>query len=160
MPDARSLRLSTVPDRVRRFTRRRRRPLAAALAAVGVLVALSSLRQQPAPVLTSDGPSSLSSLVQPGEAAVPITLSSPGIVRTLARGQLVDVVAVPREGDARAVVVATAARVVDIPEGGSALSASSTSVILVAVRREDALDVIASSTRDVLSVAIQSAASR
>jgi hypothetical protein len=84
--------------------------------------------------------------------AVPIVLSTPGLVGSLSRGQLVDVVGVPRTDDTAAAVVAAAARVIDIPQGGSGFAATSTQVIVVAVREKDALPLVAASSRDAVGL--------
>jgi hypothetical protein len=152
--DALSSRLAQLRDRARRFTRRRRRPLAAALSGVAVFIALTSLRSPETHVL-ADTPAPGQSLIRPGEAAVPIVLSSPAMVRTISPGSVVDIVGVPRDEGSGPRVVVHGARVIDIPDGGSGLSMTSTPIVLVAVPDADALPLVATSSRDSLGIVIR-----
>ena len=154
MPNDVATRLTAIRARVRRFTRRRRRPLAAALAGLGVLVALTSLRTPTAAVQPESQPPG-QGLLRPGEAAVPIALSSPALVRTISLGSIVDIIGVPRDEGADPTVVVHGARVIDIPDGGSGISVSSTPVIVVAVDDADALPLVATSSRDIVGLVIR-----
>ncbi|MBK9738242.1 MAG: hypothetical protein IPO93_01720 [Actinobacteria bacterium] len=93
-------------SRTRRFVRRHRRSIAAALAAAGVVLALTSLRgaasDAPDPVVAAAS----SARVGAGQVAVPIVLSSPAIAGILGVGDVVDVVGISGQESATVTVVA------------------------------------------------------
>ncbi len=155
MPALGSARLTPLTTRLRRGLRRHRRLLAALLAGAAVLVALSVLRTPTAPAEPSDAQPSAPAGVTAGQVAVPIILSSPAVARTLSVGDVIDVVGITGEESATASVVAPDARVIEIPEAGSALSASTAAVVVVAVRESDALPLLAASASGALSILIR-----
>lgn len=140
----------------RRRIRSRRRPIAATLAALGVIVALTTLRPaaQDAGAETAGFPLGRSA-VGDGEVAVPVLLASSAIAATLAVGDTIDIVGITGQETATARIVAPGARVLDLPASGSALSGSSAAVVLVAVDEEEALPLAAASAGGALSVLIR-----
>lgn len=85
-----------------RFLRRHRRPLAAATAGLGVLLALTTLRGASAPAASSPSPNDGPGL-RAGEVIVPVLLTSGAIAGVLLEGDIVDIVGFP---DGQATVVA------------------------------------------------------
>ena len=113
--------------KVARALRRHRRIVAATVAGLGVLFALTSLQQSPAPtVLLSEN--RISDSLRTGEVAVPVTLSSPSSASALSVGDLIDLVGTTPEGEPE--VLATSARVLRIP---ITTGVSNPSVLVVAV---------------------------
>lgn len=141
---------------LRRFARRHRRPLAAALAGLGLLVGLSTVRTGATePADGSGSGSQFPSSVRLGEVAVPLVLTSAGIASTLRVGDVIDVVGITGRESATAAVIASRARVLGIPSSGSGLTGSSSAVILVAVSEDEALPLTAASVNGALSVVIR-----
>jgi hypothetical protein len=132
-----------LPAAARRFLRRRRRPIAAVLAGVGALLALTTLRAAPAPV-TADLPLSPGNAVSPGEVVVPVVLASGAVASVLAVGDVVDILGFSDSDPPTAAVIAREARVFDLPTNSSFAGPSST-VVLMAVPEGDALPVSAAS---------------
>lgn len=126
-------------DRARRALRRRRRPLAAALAATGVLLALASLRTPPAAPSASVAVASAAGALQAGEVAVPIVLPSPVLTSALSVGDVIDVIGTGDSGAPQ--VLASQARVLEIPQGSSGFGGTSSSLIVVAADAADGLAV-------------------
>ena len=125
---------------------RYRRPVAAALAAVAVLLTVSALRADPAPpTVTEQAPP-----VAAGEVTVPVPIAPRSVVDLLEPGDVVDLVALTPEGGTN--VVAERARVVDTPSGGLA---SSGGVLLVAVPESVAVDLAGAGAQGSLSVLIR-----
>ncbi len=113
--------------KIARVLRRHRRIVAATVAGLGVLFALASLQQSPAPpVLLSDV--RISDNLQSGEVAVPVTLTSPSSASALSIGDLIGLVGTTPEGAPE--VLATSARVLRIP---ITTGVSNPSVLVVAV---------------------------
>ncbi len=145
----------TLPGRARlsRAIRRRRRPLAAVLAGLGVLLALASLRQ-PAPIATeptTDTP--MSARLAATEVAVPIVLSSPALSVALSVGDIVDVVGTGADGVAE--TIAHGARVLQIPEGSSGFGGTGSSVVLLATDEADGVAVSVAAAAGSLSFLIR-----
>jgi hypothetical protein len=141
---------------LRRAVRRHRRPLAAVLAGIAVVLALTSLRPGADPVLpTTSGGATDVDRGRPGEVTVPVVLASGVIAALLEVGDVIDLVGAPTAGDATASVVARDARVVELPRGATALGASTAAVVLVALPEADALRVV-TSMRDGLTPVIRS----
>jgi hypothetical protein len=142
---------------LRRRIRRHRRPLAAALAAAGVLVALTALRA-PVPATSATGPDTTvaadPTALRPGEASVPVLLGSSALAGVLQPGDVVDLVAASPTGEPE--IVAAGVRVLERPSGGSGLAPSSGGLVVVAVAADDAVDVAVTSSRDDLTVVIRS----
>lgn len=90
-----------------------------------------------------------------GEVAVPLVLASGAIAATLAPGDVVDLVAVDDLGTAT--VVASRARVLELPGAGGTLSATTSAVVLVAVPEARALPLTAASTGGAVTVVIRPA---
>ena len=137
----------------RRLVRRHRRPLAAVLAGLGALLMLTALRGAPAdagpsPILTGR------SGIGAGEVAVPVVLASSALASVLEVGDVVDLVAASGDDPDSARLLAPGARAIELPSGGSALSASASAVIVVAVRAADALPLSATSASGGLTVVI------
>jgi hypothetical protein len=152
----RTVSLGTTRARLRRLVRRHRRPIAACLAAIGVLAGLSSVRTGTA--ATAGDPDTgvrATTSVRTGEVAVPVVLSSAGVVAALHVGDVIDVIGLTGRETATAAVVAPRARVIEIPAGGSGLTGSSSAVIIVAVAEHDALPLSAASANGTLSVVIR-----
>ena len=124
-----------LPPRLQSTVRRHRRALAALVAAAAMLFALASLRSTPTSAQASADPASTNGL-RLGEVAVPVTLASAALAATVMPGDVVDIVAVPEDGDAS--VLAPAARVLRSAAGGG-LGAGSSSVVLLAVAERNAL---------------------
>ena len=113
--------------KVARALRRHRRIVAATVAGLGVLSALTALQESPAPtVLLSEN--RISDSLRTGEVAVPVTLTSPSSASALSIGDLIDLVATTPEGAPE--VLATSARVLRIP---MSTGASNSSILVVAV---------------------------
>jgi hypothetical protein len=128
--------------KVARALRRHRRIVAATVAGLGVLFALTSLQQSPAPpVLLSDN--RISDNLQPGEVAVPVTLTSASSASVLSVGDLIDLVGTTPEGDPE--VLATSARVLRIP---ITTGVSNPSVLVVAVNQSIGTTLALSSTKN------------
>lgn len=128
--------------KVARALRRHRRIVSASVAGLGVLFALTSLQQSPAPpVLLSDN--RISDNLQPGEVAVPVTLTSASSASALSVGDLIDLVGTTPEGDPE--VLATSARVLRIP---ITTGVSNPSVLVVAVNQSIGTTLALSSTKN------------
>lgn len=146
----------------RRTVRRHRRPLAAALAGLATLLALTTLRgASEAPSSAVAGSALTSSTAVPGHVTVPVTLTSGAIAAVLQVGDVIDLVgssdSAASIGDPTTpvTVIARGARVIDLPIGGSALGGTSSAVILVSLPEADALRVV-TSMRDGLTPVIRS----
>ena len=153
MPAATSL-TSTLRDprgSLRRAARRHRRPLAATLAGLAAVLALTTLRGGTAPATTPSGTSTVTGSALPGEVTVPVVLSSSAMAAVLRVGDVIDLVAAATP----TAVVARGARVVELSGGGSALGGSASAVVLVALPESDALRVV-TSTGDGLTPMIRS----
>jgi hypothetical protein len=142
--------LTALRSRLRRTARRRRRPLAAVLAGAGTLVALVSLTSPTAPTTSAEPPPRVSA----GQVVVPISLTPPSVVKALTAGDVVDLVGVS-QADGPARIVARKARILALPDSGSAFSAISSAVVMVAVDEGAALPLLALSSRDTLTVVIR-----
>ena len=118
------------------FVRRYRRPLAAVSAGLAVLLAVSALKA-PASDQATMAADSTSTLL-PGEVAAPITLASAPIASSLAAGDVIDLVSVPRQNAGAAEVVARRARVIEVGES-SGFASSASALIVVAVSESTAL---------------------
>ena len=161
MPDARATRIEEARTRVRRFVRRRRRPLAAVSAGLAALLALTGLRSPAAPAQEPTEASSRAWLSS-GNVAVPITLSTPALARTVAVGDVVDIVSVSSADDpsgTAARVVVRAVRVVEVPDAGGSFTAAATPVIVLEVPEAQAVPLISASLGSSLAVAIRRHAS-
>lgn len=133
-------------SRSRRVLTRHRRPAAAVLAAVAVLLTVSTLRSDPAqPTVTEQEPA-----VAAGEVTVPVPIALRSVIDLLEPGDIVDLLSVTPEGGTD--VVVERARVVDAPSGGLS---SSGGVLLVAVPESDAIDLAGAGARGSLSVLIR-----
>ena len=125
-----------------RALRRHRRIVAATVAGLGVLFALTSLQQSPAPpALLSDN--RISDNLQAGEVAVPVTLTSASSASALSVGDLIDLVGTTPDGDPE--VLATSARVLRIP---ITTAVSNPSVLVVAVNQSIGTTLALSSTKN------------
>lgn len=136
---------------LRRSVRRHRRPLAAALAGLATLLALTALRITPETAPAPDAGSTTSSgTTIPGQVTVPVTLASGAIAAVLQVGDVIDLIGSTDSGGsideapAPVSVIARGARVIGLPISGSALGGSSSSVILVSLPETDALRVVTS----------------
>jgi len=143
--------------RLTRFLRRHRRPVAATLAGAGVLLALSSLRPAPATIVAA-APSA--SGLRPGEVAIPLTLSSAAVARTLASGDVIDVIGLSGADSAEpsATVVARRSRVLDVPDSSGGFGSSASAIVLVAVTEAAALSVSTATARGPVTVVIRTQA--
>jgi len=150
----RDVRPTEIRRRLTRYLRRHRRPVAAALAGTGVLLAVSTLR--PAPVVLVDPGPSPSSL-RTGEVAVPVALASAAIARTLSTGDVIDVVGISgtESGVTGAAIVAASTRVIEVDDSGAGFGSSASAVVLLAVREADALDLTAISAQGPVSILIR-----
>lgn len=147
---------------LRRTVRRHRRPLAAALAGLAALLAVTVLRAAPE---TADAPdaaaASSTGTAIPGHVTLPVSLSSGAVAAVLRVGDVIDLIGSTHGGAssddaaAPASVIARGARVVDLPVGASALGGTSSAVILVSLPEADALRVV-TSMRDGLTPVIRS----
>jgi hypothetical protein len=156
MPDRIAALLRQPTARLGRLLRRHRRPVAAALAGIAVLLALTTLRAAPeAGAVSEPGSTPTTAPLPSGDVLVPLPLRLPAVAAALHVGDLVDVVALPGEDAGAARVVAPRARIVELPSGGSALTGSSASVLLVSVREDDALEASAAAAGSGVTVLIR-----
>ena len=156
MPGAATIALRDPRSAARRLLRRHRRPVAAVLAGLGVLVALTALR--PAPPLAVDavaGDALTGSAVRRGEVLVPVALTSGAVASALDVGDIIDLVGLSGDERMTASVVAASARVVEVPAAGSALSGASSGVVLVAVPERAALPLSAASANGGITFVIR-----
>jgi hypothetical protein len=144
-----------IDPRLTRLVRKHRRPIAAVLAAAGVLLAVASLRSSTE--VSANSAAVPPSGLRPGEVAVPVALASPAIARTLNVGDIIDVVGLAEDADdhARGTVVAPRSRVLEIPDAGSAFGGSSSAVVLLAVNEADALNLSAATADGAVTVLIR-----
>lgn len=131
-----------LPDPLRRATNRHRRLLAAVLAALATVLAISAIRPAPAATTAAESTAPSAPSTRPGEVTVPVILDSPALASTVKAGDEIDVVSIDAQGQAE--IVAERARVVEQGGGASPLGATSP-VLLVAVPEETALDLAAAS---------------
>jgi len=117
------------------FTRRHRRSIAAACAALAVLLALGSVRSVATPASTDLPTGTLETLVS-GYVAIPVPLSPPAAAGLLHVGDIIDLIAVTDTGIAS--TVARGARVTGVPAAGGFMSNTS-ALVLVAVDEPSAL---------------------
>ena len=131
--------------------------MAATLAGAGVLLAVSSLRPAPTTIVAA-GPST--SALRPGEVAIPLTLSSAAVARTLAVGDVIDVIGLSGTDDSEpsATVVARRSRVLDVPDSAGGFGSSASAIVLVAVTESAALDVSTATARGPVTVVIRTQA--
>lgn len=128
--------------KVTRSLQRHRRIVAATMAGLGVLFALTSLQQSPAPtVLLSEN--RISDSLRTGEVAVPVTLTSASSASALSIGDLIDLVGTTPEGAPE--VLATSARVLRIP---MSTGVSNSSLLVVAVDQSLGTTLALSSTKN------------
>jgi len=127
------------------------------MAGLAALLTLAALRSPAAPAaqvpdaVTRPGPA-------PGSVAVPITLTTPALARTVAVGDVVDIVSVSSTDDQAtptARVVARAVRVIDVPDQGGSFTSASTPVLVLEVPEGQAVGLIASSLTASLAVTIR-----
>ncbi len=130
---------------VRRLRSRYRRPLAAALAALATLIAISALR----PAATPSAPDNVPAMQvgRPGDVTVPVPVAVGG--GAVSTGDIVDLVAVDGTGTARIV----AARVL-VTEPASAAGYSSDTVVLLSMSESAALEVTTAADQAPLAVLI------
>ncbi len=122
---------------------RRRRPIAATLAGLGALLALTTLRGAPAPA-AGEAPQRPGGAMHAGEVVIPVVLATGAVASVLAIGDIVDIVGFTDTEPPRADVIARRARVFDLPSGAG-LTGSTSSVVLIAVQERAALTVSAAS---------------
>jgi hypothetical protein len=143
----------------------RRRVLAAMLAGVGVLLALSSLKPAPPPARAAAASPSADVLrgLRPGQVAAPVRLVDPGIAPLLHAGATVDVLAAPESptGSADATrsparVVASGVRVLAVTAPAASEPSLGTLVVL-AVSRADAQALAGAEAGGRLSVTLAAA---
>lgn len=123
--------------------------IAAVLAGLATLLVISTLRGGPAPSANAPLPDPGSA--RAGESSVPVTLASAGLAAVLQVGDVVDLVSVAAPENPR--VVATAARILQVPSGGGVLSSTST-IVMVAVPASQALAVTAAASQEALTFVI------
>lgn len=129
---------------LRRLLARHRRVIAASLAGLAALLALSVIRAPQEPAPATDLPA-IGSGPTLGEVAVPVILKDPAVASITEPGDLVDVIAVPEavpgSGEAAqpARIVARRARVIEAADPGSGLMPMTTPVLVVAVDEATAL---------------------
>lgn len=127
--------LSTLRPHVQRY----RRQLAAVCAGLAVLISLSVLRA-PASPSTAATPT-----LTEGEVATPVTLTSSAIAASFTRGDVIDLVGVPKVGAGSARVIARDARVLTAG-GAGGFAASSSAIIVIATSETHALAIADAST--------------
>jgi len=132
---------------LRRARTRYRRPLAAGIAGLATLIALTAARTDTPP---SPSPPSTEITTRAGDVRVPVPIRAGAA--SLQVGDLLDLVAV--EGSATR-QVATNALVVEGSSSGSPLGATG-AVILVSVPREQALELTLAAAQSPLSVLLHS----
>ena len=134
----------------RRLLRRHRRLVAAALAGLAALILIVGLRDStaPNPMATAPDPTT----PRAGEVTVPVVLASAALAAVLDVGDVIDLVSV---ADPTAPsLVASGARVLQIPATGGMLSSASSAVVLVAVDSAVGLDVTAAASEGGLTFVI------
>lgn len=136
---------------LRRARLRYRRPIAALLAGLAAIVAISAMRPS-APTVTAGTPDPVA-VSRPGDVTVPVPLSTGG--GTVTAGDVVDLVAVDDLGEAQ--IIADRVTVIE-PAGSSGYS--SDTVVLITMQQHDALAVTAAAGRGPLSVLIHADAAR
>lgn len=130
---------------IRRLRSRYRRPLAAVLAALATVIAISALRPTAAPTASDTAPPV--QVGRPGDVMVPVPVAVGG--GAVSTGDIVDLVAVDDSGSAHLV----AAGVV-VAEPAAASGYSSDTVVLMTMSEQDALEVTAAADRAALSLLI------
>jgi len=117
------------------------------LAGIGALLALTTLRGAPAPVV-ADLPGHA---LGPGEVVVPVVLTSGAVASVLSVGDIVDILGFSDADPPTAAVIARRARVFDLPSS-TAFGSSVSPVVLIAVPQDQALPLSAASAGGGVSV--------
>jgi hypothetical protein len=125
---------------IARKIRRYRRPLAATLAALSVLIIVSVLK--PAPPV--EPTIALDTTIGAQEVGVPLTLANAALASAIRIGDVVDVIAVD-ESTANSRVIASAVRVVEVHQNA---------LIVIAAAPHQSTELIASSLSSAITVAI------
>lgn len=157
------MRTSFDRDHLQRFIQRHRRVLAAALAGLATLMALSVIR---AP---QDSPTSSVTILGnaqpgPGEVAVPVMLKDQAIASIAAPGDLVDILAVAKAGVGSEVtqpatqIVARRARVIETSHPDAGFMPLASGLLVVAVDEATALDLASAAATSDLSIAVHPSA--
>ena len=153
------MRIGFDPTGFSRLLHGHRRVLAAALAGLATLMALSVIRapQDPATATTATVPSTRPTA---GEVAVPILLKDPAIASIATVGDLVDVLAVAKPSTVEAGaqpqprIVARRARVVEGSAPASGFIPLATGLLVVAVDGSTALELASAAATSELSIAV------
>lgn len=138
--------MTQLRNRMTDLIRRRRRPLAAVAAFVGVAAALLSLTSSP--TSQAEATTNPQALLAAGHVAVPVKVATGADLLTV--GNRVDLVA--RDTDDRAVVLAHDAVVIQAAASGTFSGSGST--VLVGVTREEGLALAAQPAQESVSVMI------
>jgi Flp pilus assembly protein CpaB len=142
--------------RARLLSLRHRRPLAAALAAAAVFVAVGETRTTPAT------PTEIALQPQPGRVALPVRAADAGVVALLRPGDEIDVLGVLIDGATG--VVASGVRVLRVPDasvgGGFLTGSSERTLVVLDAAPSDAIGLAAAQAAGPLTLAIRSAAGR
>jgi len=153
--------MRTALDRhqLQHLVQRHRRAIAAALAGLATLMALTAIRapQEPANALAT---ANLSTRPGVGEVAVPILLKDPAIASIAQVGDRIDVLAVAKGNDGQAAgqlpprIVARQARVVEGSAPDTGFMPLTTGLLVVAVDESTALDLASAAATFDLSIAV------
>jgi hypothetical protein len=157
------MRTSIDRNQLQRLLQRHRRVLAAALAGLATLMALSVIR---AP---QDSPTSSVTILGnaqpgPGEVAVPVMLKDQAIASIAEPGDLVDILAVAKAGVGSEVtqpatqIVARRARVIETSQPDSGFMPLASGLLVVAVDEATALDLASAAATSDLSIAVHPSA--
>ena len=130
----RTLNRSPIARKIRRY----RRPIAAALAGLSVLLTVSALRP-PAPIVVAEQPGIP---LTKGEIGVPITLANAAVAGVIRSGDHVDVIALTDMGKH---VLARNVRIVEVMDGG---------LLVLAAQPEQAGELAARSLQHALTITI------
>ncbi|MDO8732370.1 MAG: hypothetical protein Q7L55_07350 [Actinomycetota bacterium] len=141
-------------SQIRVFIARRRRFLAAICAGLATLLILSVLVDTADPTDAAAIDSRPSQQLASGEVAVPILLADAKLAGGVDPGDVVDLVEL--SDIAPAVVIAEHARVLSKGSGGSTFSVSEAQMLVVAVRKNDALSVASAGAAASLTLVMQS----
>lgn len=153
--------MRTALDRhqLQRLVQRHRRAIAAGLAGLATLMALTVIRSPQDPANTI-APTNLSTRAGVGEVAVPILLKDPAIASIARIGDRVDVLAVAKVNGTQASsqapprIVARKARVVEGSAPDTGFMPLATGLLVVAVDESTALDLASAATTSELSIAV------
>ncbi|MFM8893901.1 MAG: hypothetical protein ACKOE2_00670, partial [Actinomycetales bacterium] len=144
---------------LRRLLQRHRRIVAACLAGLATLLALTVFARPPEAVAPT-GQAAPTNQAGRNQVAVPLILKESAMASIAEPGDLIDVIAVrrsgsdPSQGEVAPRIVARRARVIEAADPGSGLMPLSNGVLVVAVDETTALELAEAATSADLSIAV------